>query len=72
MVGSPQSDQLTDLFLTSTGLFDTTAYAAAGANTFKMEGSTTSNPEFYDVKVYFENSAGDGGTAEESAKTVTD
>ena len=60
------------LFLTSTGLFDTTAYATASANTFKMEGSTTSNPEFYDVKVYFENSAGDGGTAEESAKTVTD
>jgi len=68
-------------FLNASGHFDTGTTAPSGSLKggyahadidYKMDGSTTNNPVFYDVKVYFENSSGDGGTAEESEKTVTD
>ena len=67
-----ETDAAKNSFLTNTGLFDTTAYAASGISHTMVGVDSDGNREsqFYDVKVYFENSAGDGGTAEESAKTV--
>ena len=68
-------------FLNASGHFDTGTTAPSGslkggyahtAIDYKMIGSTATKPQYYDVKVYFENSSGDGGTAEESEKTVTD
>ena len=60
-------------FLTSSGHFDISTNADGYGHTsitHSMTGSTTNNPEYYDIKIYFENSSGDGGTAEESEKTI--
>ena len=67
-----ETDAAKNSFLTNTGLFDTTAYAASGIShtMVGVDSNGDRESQFYDIKVYFENSAGDGGTAEESAKTV--
>ena len=60
-------------FLDSNGHFDISTNADGYGHasiTHGMIGSATNSPQFYDIKVYFENSSGDGGTAEESAKTL--
>jgi len=70
-------------FLTSAGLFDTSANAVSGSSPHGGYAHTDiehsmigvdlddeRESQFYDIKVYFENTAGDGGYAEESAKTV--
>ena len=69
-------------FLDSNGHFDISTNADGYGHTsitHGMIGSETNGvngwtdptkPQYYDIKIYFENSSGDGGTAEESAKTL--
>jgi len=78
-----ETDAAKNSFLTSAGLFDTSANAVSGSSPsggyahtaiehsmVGVDSDDDRESQFYDIKVYFENTAGDGGTAEESAKTV--
>ena len=71
-----ETDAAKNSFLTNTGLFNTATssggYGHSGIShtMVGVDSNGDRESQFYDIKVYFENSAGDGGTAEESAKTV--
>ena len=73
---TPLSGSTANAFLTSAGLFNTSTSAGGYAHEdiehsmIGVDSDDVRKSQYYDVKVHFENSAGDGGTAEESAQTV--